>query len=140
MDRGMVYISKKVFFSSAHRMFNPELSDEENMRIYGKCANPGGHGHNYVLQVTLRGTPDEKTGLVMGLDKLKNLLDKEIITRFDHKDLSNDVEVLRGSVASMENLVEVIWDILEPKIFGAELHEVKLWETENNCACYRGGV
>ncbi len=140
MNRGMVYISKKVSFSSAHRMFNPELSDEENLRIYGKCANPGGHGHNYVLQITLRGAPDEKTGLVMDLEKLKILLDEEIIRRFDHKDLSNDVEILKGSVASMENLVKVIWGILRPKISGAELYEVKLWETENNCASYRGGV
>ncbi len=135
----MVYISKKVYFSSAHRMYNPELSDEENKRIYGKCSSPGAHGHNYTLEVTVRGVPDKKTGIVIGLDKLKTMLDDEIVGRFDHKDLSNDVDVLRGSTASMENLVRVIWDLLEPRLTDAKLHEVKIWETEKNCAWYRGG-
>lgn len=136
---GRVYISRKVFFSAAHRMFNPELSDEENLRLYGKCSNPGGHGHNYVVEVTVRGIPDERTGVVINLDDLKKLLDWEIIDRFDHKDLSSGVDVLEGSVISMETLVRVIWDLLDPKITDAELYEVRIWETDTNCAWYRGG-
>ena len=138
MTSGMVYISTKAYFSAAHRMYNPELSDEENTRIYGKCANPGVHGHNYVLEITLRGIPDEKTGLVTNIDTLKKLLDEKVVKRFDHKNLNSDVEVLKGVVPSMENLVKIIWDILQPKIDGAELYEVKIWETEKNCAWYRG--
>ena len=138
MSAGAVYISKKVTFSSAHRMFNPGLSDEENRGLYGKCANPGGHGHNYVLEVTMRGIPEERTGMVTNLDSLSGILMREIVERFDHKDLNVDVEELRGNVTSLENLVRLIWRILEPAMDEGSLYEVRLWENENNCAWYRG--
>jgi 6-pyruvoyltetrahydropterin/6-carboxytetrahydropterin synthase len=136
---GPVYISRKVSFSAAHRMFNPGLSEEENLELYGKCANPGAHGHNYVLEVTVAGKTDSKTGMVTNLDGLKTLLDKTVLSRLDHKLLNTDVEALRERVPSLENLTRAIWEMLEPEIKDAELYEVKVWETDNNCAWYRGG-
>lgn len=135
-----VYISTKVSFSAAHRMFRPDLSDEENMRIFGKCANPGAHGHNYVVEVTLRGTPDENTGMVTDLAELKHHLRREVVDKLDHRHLNEDVEGLKGKVPSVENLVRLVWDTLEPGITGCELYEVRIWETDKNCAWYRGGA
>ena len=119
-------------------MYNPALSDVENFSEFGKCSIPGGHGHDYVLEVTVYGKPDKKTGTVMNLDRLKNVIENEIIARFDKKDINSNVDVMRGIVPSIENLVLVIWNLLKPHITGAELYEVRLWETENNCAWYRG--
>jgi 6-pyruvoyltetrahydropterin/6-carboxytetrahydropterin synthase len=133
-----IYISKRARFSAAHRMYNPTLSDAENLTEFGKCSTPGGHGHDYVLEVTVRGKPDKKTGTVLNLDRLKEVIEKEVVIRFDQKDINNDVEVMKGIVPSIENLVRVIWTLLKPHITTVELYEVRLWETENNCAWYRG--
>lgn len=135
---GIIYISKRARFSAAHRMYNPALSDAENLKEFGRCSMPGGHGHDYVLEVTVCGKPDKKTGTLINLDLLKKVIAEQVIERFDKKDLNNDVDVMQGIVPSMENLVRVIWDLLKPHIKGAELYEVRLWETENNCAYYKG--
>lgn len=135
----MLFVTKRLMFSSAHRLFNPQLSDDENQRIFGKCSFPGGHGHNYVLEVTVCGEVDEKTGMVINVNKLKGIVEKEIISRVDHKCLNTDVDFVKGMIPSVENMVVKIWGILKHKIDDGELYEVKLFETKDNVATYRGG-
>jgi 6-pyruvoyltetrahydropterin/6-carboxytetrahydropterin synthase len=137
----LIYIKRKFHFSASHRVFNPELSDEENFRIYGKCSNPNGHGHNYVLKVTVAGDLDEKIGYVMDLTELKILVEKEIIEKVDHKNLNLDVDFMKGVLPSTENIAMKIWEQLEPKINakGKTLYSIKLSETVNNSIEYRGG-
>lgn len=121
-------------------MYNPGLSDEENFRIYGKCSNPNGHGHNYILKVTVRGEIDEQLGYVMDLTELKLLVEKEIIEKVDHKNLNIDVDFMKGVLPSTENIAIKFWEQIEPKINekGKTLYSVKLSETVNNSVEYRG--
>jgi 6-pyruvoyltetrahydropterin/6-carboxytetrahydropterin synthase len=133
----MIYITRKEHFSSAHKLNNPDLSREENMDIYGKCNEF--HGHNYYLEVTLRGTPDSKSGYVMDLKKLKAILQAEIIEKVDHKYL-NDLEMFKGTIPTTEHMTMIFWNILKDKVRSdnAELHSVKLYETAKNYVEYRG--
>lgn len=135
----MLYISRRVDFCASHRLFNPTLSDEENARIYGCCTNPNGHGHNYTVEVIVKGQPDPMTGMIMDLKELKDLIKAEIVDRVDHKHLNVDVEFLEGVIPTTENLALAFWQILETRLpEGVRLHEIKVWETENNMAFYRG--
>ena len=136
----MIFITKRFHFSSSHRMYNTALSEDENRRIYGKCSNPNGHGHNYILEVTLAGEPDTKTGYVMDLTELKNLVESELIEKVDHKNLNLDVPFLKGVIPSTENIVKCFWDRLKDKLGNRnhKLHSIKLFETENNSVEYRG--
>ncbi|MGI8907268.1 MAG: 6-carboxytetrahydropterin synthase [Candidatus Sumerlaeaceae bacterium] len=135
----MIYISRKVEFCASHRLYNPEFSDEKNQAIYGRCNNVNGHGHNYVLEVTLRGSIEPDTGMVMDLKALKVLLEEEILEKVDHKNLNVDVDFLDGVIPTAENIVASFWNILEDKLpSNCELFEMKLWESENNLALYRG--
>ena len=135
----MIYISRKVEFCASHRLYNPEFSDEKNEATYGRCNNVNGHGHNYILEVTLRGTIDPYTGMVMDLKALKTLLEHEILEKVDHKNLNVDVDFLEGVIPTAENIVASFWNILEDKLpQNCELFEMKLWESENNLAFYRG--
>lgn len=134
-----MYLSRKVEFCASHRLHSPALSDEENEKLYGRCNNPNGHGHNYVLEVIITGPIDRKTGMIMDLKALKDLLEKEIIDRVDHKNLNVDVDFLRGVIPTAENIVASFWEILEDKLpVNCRLYEMKLWETDNNVALYRG--
>ncbi|HZS75326.1 MAG TPA: 6-carboxytetrahydropterin synthase [Ktedonobacteraceae bacterium] len=134
----MVYLTRRATFSAAHRLWSKHLSDEENYRLYDKCANPNGHGHNYVLEVTLRGTPDPQTGMVMNLVDLKEAIQEQILRWVDHKHLNYDVPWLEGYVPTTEVLVIQFWKRLEEALPAGLLYEVKLYETENNTASYRG--
>lgn len=136
----MVYITKKFRFSASHRMFKPELSDEENFAVYGKCSNPSGHGHNYSLEVTVAGEPEQGIGYVMDLTKLKEIVNETLIDKVDHKNLNEDVEFMKGTVPTAENIVIKFWEQLENKINNKnrKLYSLKLFETENNIAEYRG--
>jgi 6-pyruvoyltetrahydropterin/6-carboxytetrahydropterin synthase len=134
----LVYLTRRTTFSSSHRLHTPALSDEENRRIFGKCNNPNGHGHNYVLEVTVRGEPDRHTGMVMNLVDLKKVMEEEVIDRVDHKHLNLDVPVFKDLVPTAEVMAVVFWKLLEQKLPGGLLYEIKLWETENNVAIYRG--
>ena len=134
----MVYITKRMDFSAAHRLYNPNLSDEENELIYDKCNNYNGHGHNYFLEVTVCGEPDPKTGYLMDLKKLKKLLNDEIIDKVDHKHLNFDVEFMRDTIPTVENLCIAFWNILKDKLPNGELYEIKLFETPNSWVSYRG--
>jgi len=135
----MLYISRKVEFCASHRLYNPHFSDEKNNQLYGRCNNPNGHGHNYVLEVTLKGSIEPDTGMVMDLKALKDLLDEEIVQKVDHKNMNVDVDFLAGVIPTAENVVASFWQILEPKLpSNCQLHEIRLWETDNNIAFYRG--
>lgn len=134
----MLYVTKSVEFSAAHRLNNPNYSERRNEEVFDKCNNPHGHGHNYRLEVTIAGNPNPETGYVIDLKKLKKLLDEEIIEKVDHKHLNYDVEFLRGIIPTVENLAIVFWRILEERMPEGRLHSVKLFETENSWAEYFG--
>ena len=134
----MIFITRKIEFSAGHRLFNPDFSDEKNEATFGLCNNPNGHGHNYVLEVTLSGEVCDDTGMVFDLKELKKLTQREIIDKVDHKNLNVDVDYLEGIIPTAENLAIKFWEILEPKINKGRLHEIKLYESERNYVVYRG--
>lgn len=134
----MLYITKKVRFSSAHRLFNPEFSDEKNDKIFDKCNNYYGHGHNYELEVTVKGLPDINTGYVIDLKLLKSILDNEIVSKVDHKHLNFDVPFLDGIIPTVEHLSIVFWNILKDKLPNCELHRIRIYETEASFVDYYG--
>ncbi len=135
-----MFITRKFHFSASHRIFNPSLSDEENFRIYGKCSNPNGHGHNYVMNITVSGDIDIETGFVMDLTELKNLVEEEIIAKVDHKNLNIDVEFMKGILPSTENVAVKFWEQIEKKINTQKrkLYSIRIGETVNNSVEYRG--
>jgi len=135
-----MYITRKFHFSASHRVYNPVLSDEENFKIYGKCSNPNGHGHNYVMDVTVGGEVDELTGFVMDLTELKFTVEEEIIKKVDHKNLNIDVDFMNGVLPSTENIAMKFWDQIEGKINTDHimLYSIKISETVNNSVEYRG--
>ena len=134
----MIFITRKIEFSAGHRLFNPNFSDEQNKATFGLCNNPNGHGHNYVLEVTLSGEVCNDTGMVFDLKELKKLIQREIIDKVDHKNLNVDVDYLKGIIPTAENLAIKFWEILESKITKGRLHEIKLYESERNYVTYRG--
>ena len=127
----MVRLSQKFEFSATHRLHNPALSDEENCRTYGKCNNPHGHGHNYEVQVTLKGTPDA-SGVLVDVPAFERVVGEAVIDRLDHKNLNVEVPEFRsGLIPSVENIAMVIYRLLKPKFEGARagLASVTVWET-----------
>jgi 6-pyruvoyltetrahydropterin/6-carboxytetrahydropterin synthase len=136
----MIYITRRATFSASHRLFNPELSEEENKKLFDKCAGPNGHGHNYVLEVTVAGEPGKKTGYVLDLKELKRILSREILEKVDHKHLNHDVDFLQGVIPTAENIAVAFWKILAPVIPSGRLHSIRLQETENNTVEYRGEI
>ncbi len=135
---GVVYITRRETFAAAHRLFKPELSDEENLKIFGKCSNPNWHGHNYTLEVIVAGEVDADTGFVMDLKDLKEIVRKNVITKVDHKNLNLDTDFMKGKIPTSENIVIAIWNELDDKITKGKLFSVKLYETENNYFEYKG--
>jgi 6-pyruvoyltetrahydropterin/6-carboxytetrahydropterin synthase len=134
----MVYVTRKAHFSAAHRLFNPEFTDEQNEAIFDKCNNLHGHGHNYSIEVTVAGDPDPKTGYVIDLKKLSELIEKVILSKVDHKHLNFDVPELVGIIPTAENIALVFWSLLEPRITEGKLYKVRVAESENNYAEYWG--
>jgi len=136
----MVFITRKERFNAAHRLFLPEYSDEENLRVFGKCSNPNWHGHNYTLFVTVKGEVKEKTGFVIDLKILSGIINARVIEIVDHKNINLEVPFMKGKLASTENLAIGIWNELKEDIQeqNALLHCVRLEETENNIAEYFG--
>ncbi|WP_220193335.1 6-carboxytetrahydropterin synthase [Ktedonospora formicarum] len=135
----MVYLTRRVTFSASHRLWSNHLSEEENYIVYDKCANPNGHGHNYILEVTVRGEPDRKTGMVLNLTDMKRIVNEQVIDLVDHKHLNYDVPWLEEVIPTTEMLVIKFWERLEPAFAGL-LYDVTLHETENNQASYRGST
>ena len=136
----MVYVTRKEHFNAAHRLFRAEYSDEENLRVFGKCSNPNWHGHNYSLLVTVKGEVNIKTGFVIDLKKLSRIINEKVIEILDHRNINLEVPFMKGKLASTENLAIGIWNELYEDIRsqGALLYCVKVEETENNSAEYFG--
>ena len=136
----MIYITRRFHFSASHRVYNPSLSDEENYKVYGKCSNPNGHGHNYIMDVTVAGEIDPATGFVMDLTQLKKIVEEKIIRKVDHRNLNIDVDFMRGVLPSTENVALKFWQQIENEINnnGRKLYSVKIRETVNNSVEYRG--
>ena len=125
----MVYLTRKAEFSASHFYHNDEFTAEENRRIFGKCNNPNGHGHNYMLEVTVKGQVDQRSGFVVDLKQLKEVMNREVIEAMDHRHLNKEVEEFRDRIPTTENLAISIWDRLKPKLQVAELHRVRVYET-----------
>ncbi len=134
----MVYLTKVYEFSSAHRLHSHVLSDEENLDIFGKCNNPFGHGHNYVLEVTVKGKVDPRTGLVARLDFLDEVVQKQVYARFDYKHLNFDTPEFEKLNPTSENFVKVLWHVLEPNLHPVVLYRLRLRETPKNHFDYYG--
>lgn len=136
----MLYLTRRERFSAAHRMYNPDWTDEENFRVFGKCSNPKWHGHDYILYVTVRGPVSKETGMVINMNLLKNLIREKVIDKVDHKNLNLEVDFMKGLNATTENLTIAIWNELEEVIRerGGELYCVRIEETENNTVEYYG--
>jgi 6-pyruvoyltetrahydropterin/6-carboxytetrahydropterin synthase len=133
-----MYITRREVFSASHRLWNFDLSEEQNIELFDKCANPNGHGHNFVLEVTVVGDITNESGYVVDLRKLKNIIREEIISKVDHKHLNFDVDFLKDKIPTAENIVRAFWRVLETKISEAKLSAIRLHETENNIVEYRG--
>jgi 6-pyruvoyltetrahydropterin/6-carboxytetrahydropterin synthase len=135
----MIYVTRRAEFSASHFYHNPELSAEENRRLFGKCNNPHGHGHNYTLEVTVAGEVDRTNGMVMDLKELKKLLESEVLELMDHKFLNMEVPVFAAKIPTTENIAIEIWKLLEPKLRRGKLHRIKLYETPDLYVEYLGG-
>jgi 6-pyruvoyltetrahydropterin/6-carboxytetrahydropterin synthase len=134
----IVTVTRRMTFNAAHRVHNPALSDLENARLFGKCNNPNWHGHNYVLEISVRGPVDETTGYVMDLAHLREVARREIIEKVDHRNMNIDVDFMRGVIPTTENLAVACWRILAPALEPAQLQRIRLWESENNMVEYTG--
>ncbi|MEN8696669.1 MAG: 6-carboxytetrahydropterin synthase [Bacteroidia bacterium] len=135
----MVYVTRKVHFNGAHKLYNPKWSEEKNEEVFGKCANKNWHGHNFDMYVTVKGTPNADTGFVMDLKKLKIILTDKIVSKLDHSNFNLDVDFLKDVMPSIENIVMKIWEQIVPELpDGVTLHCIKLYETENQYVEYYG--
>lgn len=132
----LVSVYRKEHFNAAHRLFNPRWDDAENQRVFGKCANPHYHGHNYELIVKLTGPIDPDTGYVFDMKLLSDIIRREVISRFDHRNLNLDVHEFTGIIPSAENIAVVIFRLLRPHIADTYTLHIRLFETERNFVDY----
>ena len=133
-----VTVTRILRFNAAHRVHNPALSDEENTRVFGKCNNPNWHGHNYRLEVSVKGAVDERTGYVIDLARLRDIVDREVIEQTDHRNFNIDVPYMQGIIPTTENIIVAMWRVIEPAVAPAQLVRLRLWETDQNYAEYEG--
>ena len=135
----MVYVTRKVHFNGAHKLYNPKWSEEKNEEVFGRCANKNWHGHNFDMYVTVKGNPNPDTGFVMDLKKLKVILNDKVVSKLDHSNFNVDVDFLKGVMPSIENIVMKIWEQILPELpADVHLHCIKLYETENQFVEYYG--
>lgn len=134
----MIFLTRKAEFSSAHYYWIDDWSEEENYRIFGKCANRNGHGHNYTVEVTVAGEIDSVSGFVVDLKQLKDILEREVIRVYDHRHLNLEVPEFRSSVPTTENIAIAIWNRLVDKIPNARLHRVRVYEMPDLFADFYG--
>lgn len=134
----MIYLTRKCEFSASHYYHNPEFTLEENRRIFGKCNNPNGHGHNYTLEVTVKGTINPQSGFVVDLKDLKEILNREVLDALDHRFLNKEVPEFATQIPTTENLAISIWKRLEQRFEGAKLHRVRVYETVDLFVDYYG--
>ncbi len=137
-NKGLVYVTRKLHFSAAHKLYNPNWSDEKNTEVFGKCANSNWHGHNFDLYVTVKGIPNPETGFVINLKKLKELAEEKVISKIDHRNINLDVDFMVGKMASIEILAISIWNELLPFINEGQLHCIKIYETPRQYVEYFG--
>lgn len=136
----MVYLTRVEHFNAAHKLYNEDWSEEKNIEVFGKCANPNWHGHNYELSVTIKGEPHPETGFIFNAKTLGDLIKDIIIEQVDHRNLNMDVSFMKGKFTSAENFAIAIWNELKPHIErdGAMLHHIKLQETPRIYVEYYG--
>jgi 6-pyruvoyltetrahydropterin/6-carboxytetrahydropterin synthase len=133
-------VTAKLDFSAAHRLNNPARDADWNRRVYDKCDNASGHGHNYIIEVSVAGRVDPETGMVIDLKRLKDIVRREVVDLVDHKNLNTDVDFLRGVIPTAENLARAFWEKLKGAFHPGTLHQIVLHETERNSVIYRGGA
>ena len=131
-------VCRRETFNAAHRLFRPDWSDQKNNDVFGKCNNPNFHGHNYVLETWVEGEVDSETGFLIDLKILKEMIQKEVTEKFDHKNLNLDCKEFQNIIPTAENMSIVFWNILREKLDRRYKLTVKLWETENNICEYSG--
>jgi 6-pyruvoyltetrahydropterin/6-carboxytetrahydropterin synthase len=138
----MMLITRRADFSASHRCYNPNLTEERNRDLYGERASSHGHGHNYILEVTLEGEPDPVTGMVMDLKVLKDIINEKVVEPMDHRHLNHEVPPFDTVIPTVENLAREIWNRLEPAVRfdNARLKNVRLFETTDLYADYDGGL
>jgi 6-pyruvoyltetrahydropterin/6-carboxytetrahydropterin synthase len=139
--RAVVEITRREEFSASHRLHNPALSEQENRTLYGICNNPNGHGHNYEVEVTVRGEVAPGSGMVMNLTELRRILQERVLPHVDHKHLNHDVPFLKGVIPTAENVAVAMWREIEREMKPFEpcrLHRVRLFESRNSYVDYRG--
>lgn len=134
----MIFLTRKAEFSSAHFYRNPAWSEEKNVEVFGKCANTNGHGHNYTLEVTVAGEVDPVTGFVVDLKLLKDILEREVVSVYDHRHLNHEVPEFAHTIPTTENIAVAIWRRLEGKIPNAKLHRVRVYEMNDLFADFYG--
>ena len=134
-SKGQHYVTHAFHFAASHRLYNPKLSEQENLEIFGKCANPGGHGHNYELFVTLAGTPDPTAGWVIAREKFSVIVRERVLDRLDHQNLNQLIDV---DVTTSENVAKAIWDMLDDQFNTARLVRIRVVETAKNSFDYLG--
>ena len=133
----MILLTRRAEFSAAHYYWNESWTEAENQRVFGKCANRNGHGHNYTLEVTVAGEVDPETGFVVDLKQLKDVLNREVVDVYDHRHLNLEIPEFRDRVPTVENIAVSAWERLEGKIAGARLERVRVYETPELFAdCY----
>ncbi len=130
----MVSVTESFEFAASHRLHCPSMSEEENRALFGKCANPNGHGHNYVVEVTVRGTPDAATGRIVSIQQLESIVKEQVVDRFDHKHLNLDCPEFANLNPSVENIATVIWGLLNGRFESTPLAKVRVWETPKTYA------
>ncbi len=133
----MVYLTRKCEFSASHFYHNPDLSPEENRRIFGKCNNPNGHGHNYTLELTVKGEVDARSGFVVNLAELKQVLEREVLNAFDHRHLNYEVPEFQKQIPTTENIAIAVWNRLAPKLT-VRMHRVRVYESPDLFVDYYG--
>lgn len=137
-DEAMHYLTRTYVFSAGHRLHSPALSDEENRRVFGKCNNPTGHGHNYTLEVTVCGPQDERTGTIGDIFKLDGVVEQHVLADYDHRFLNSDVPDFANLTPTAEHIVQAIWRRLAPHLEHPRLHKLRLWETARSAFDYCG--
>jgi len=133
-----VTVTRRIKFNAAHRVHNPALSDAENVALFGKCNNANWHGHNYTLDVSVKGEIDARTGYVIDLSQLKAIVEREVVNYVDHRNFNLDVPFMQGIIPTSENIIVAFWRALVPVVSPGTLIRLVLWETDNNYVEYGG--
>jgi 6-pyruvoyltetrahydropterin/6-carboxytetrahydropterin synthase len=133
-----VTVTRRMHFNAAHRVHNPTLPESENARLFGACNNPNWHGHNYMMDVSVAGPIDERTGYVLDLGRLKRIVQEHVIDKVDHRNMNIEVDFMTGVIPTAENIAVQCWRVLEPHVAPARLERIVLWETPNNYVEYNG--